>query len=253
MIVVSFISQKGGTGKTSTALNLAVEALAYGLEVVVIDLDPQGNATSGLGVTDPVLTSGDVLFANQTGVALEAVVASTWDCVSVIPATLSLAQRDNDTQLGAEMRLKKALDSPDLDAKFGLVLIDCQPSIGKLVSNALIAASGALIVTEPSIDASSGVANTLTTVETVREHYNQDLSVLGVIVNKVPARSREADFRTAEITDALGEQVWRPFLPLRAVMPEARGSRQPIHSYGRRSSDLTTIFDTYLTALMLSC
>ncbi|NKU38749.1 AAA family ATPase [Rhodococcus hoagii] len=76
-----------------------------------------------------------------------------------------------------------------------MVLVDCPPSVGKLVSNALIAATGFLIVTEPSIDASAGVANVMDSIETVREHYNPDLEVLGVVLNKVPPRSREADFR----------------------------------------------------------
>ncbi|MBM4496983.1 AAA family ATPase [Rhodococcus hoagii] len=82
------------------------------------------------------------------------------------------------------MRLRKALDAPDLAERFGLVLVDCQPSVGKLVSNALIAATGVLIVTEPSIDASAGVANVMDSIETVREHYNPDLEVLGVVLKR---------------------------------------------------------------------
>lgn len=248
--VVAVANQKGGVGKTAVTLGLASAASAAGIPTLVVDMDPQGNSTTGLGVTDTEFTVSDVLYADQRGVAAEAIVETPWPGVSVIPANLSLAQRDADQQLGAEMRLRKALDSPHLTERFGLVLVDCQPSVGKLVSNALIAATGVLIVTEPSIDASAGVANVMDTIETVREHYNPDLEVLGVVLNKVPPRSREADFRAAELGDALGDQLWDPAVPMRTVLTEARGARDPIHSYGSRAADLIEIFDEFLTRIV---
>lgn len=248
--IIAVTNQKGGVGKTAVTLGLASAASAAHLRTLLIDLDPQGNVTTSVGVSSPDLTAGDVLWANQAGVAVDAITDTQWDGVSLIPATLALAQRDADTQLGAEMRLRKALDTPAVDNSFDLVLIDCQPSIGKLVSNALIAANGVLIVTEPSIDANAGVANTLETVDTVREHYNPDLRVRGVIINKVPPRAREAQFRITEISDALGDYVWTPPLPHRALFSEARGARKPLHAYGRRAADVTAIFDTYLQNIM---
>lgn len=248
--VVAVANQKGGVGKTAVTLGLASAASAAGIPTLVVDMDPQGNSTTGLGVTDTEFTVNDVLYADQRGIAAEAVVETLWPGVSVIPADLSLAQRDADQQLGAEMRLRKALDSPDLAERFGLVLVDCQPSVGKLVSNALIAATGVLIVTEPSIDASAGVANVMDTIETVREHYNPDLEILGVVLNKVPPRSREADFRAAELGEALGERLWDPVVPMRTVLTEARGARDPIHSYGSRAADLIEIFDEFLTRIV---
>jgi len=248
--VVAVANQKGGVGKTAVTLGLASAASAAGISTLVVDMDPQGNATSGLGITDVEFTINDVLYADQRGIALDAVTPTKWPNVSVIPADLSLAQRDADQQLGAEMRLRKALDSPDLADQFKLVLIDCQPSVGKLVSNALIAASGVLIVTEPSIDASAGVANIMATIETVREHFNPGLEVLGVVLNKVPPRSREADFRASELSDALGEHLWEPAVPVRTVLSESRGARDPIHSYGSRAADLIGIFDSYLTRII---
>ncbi|NKS92687.1 AAA family ATPase [Rhodococcus hoagii] len=189
--VVALANQKGGVGKTAITLGIASAASAAGVPTLVVDMDPQGNSTTGLGVTTSEFTANDVLYADERGIAADAIIETSWPNVSVIPADLSLAQRDADQQLGAEMRLRKALDSPDLSERFGLVLVDCQPSVGKLVSNALIAATGVLIVTEPSIDASAGVANIMDTIETVREHYNPELEVLGVVLNKVPPRSRK--------------------------------------------------------------
>lgn len=244
--IIAVANQKGGVGKTAVTLGIASAASSAGLRTLVIDMDPQGNSTTGLGVVDVELTINDVLYADESGVALDAVAPTSWPGVSLVPANLSLAQRDADQQLGSEMRLRKALDTPDLSAKFDLVLIDCQPSVGKLVSNALIAATGVLIVTEPSIDASAGVANILNTIDTVREHYNPGLQVLGIVLNKVPPRSREADYRAAELSEALGEQLWAPAIPMRTVLTESRGARAPIHSYGSRAADLIAIFDTYL-------
>jgi chromosome partitioning protein len=248
--VVAVANQKGGVGKTAITLGIASAASAAGVPTLVVDMDPQGNSTTGLGVTASEFTVNDVLYADERGVATDAIIETSWPNVSVIPADLSLAQRDADQQLGAEMRLRKALDSPDLSERFDLVLLDCQPSVGKLVSNALIAATGVLIVTEPSIDASAGVANIMDTIETVREHYNPELEVLGVVLNKVPPRSREANFRAAELGDALGDRLWDPAVPMRTVLTEARGARDPIHSYGSRAADLIEIFDEFLTRII---
>ncbi|MBM4608570.1 AAA family ATPase [Rhodococcus hoagii] len=190
-------------GKTAVTLGLASAASAAGIPTLVVDMDPQGNSTTGLGVTDTEFTVNDVLYADQRGIAAEAIVETSWPNVSVIPADLSLAQRDADQQLGAEMRLRKALDAPDLAERFGLVLVDCQPSVGKLVSNALIAATGVLIVTEPSIDASAASPTSWTRSRLSASTTTPTSNVLGVVLNKVPPRSREADFRAAELGDAL--------------------------------------------------
>lgn len=247
--VVAVANQKGGVGKTAVTLGIASAASTAGVRTLVVDMDPQANATAGLGATGAEFTVGDVLYTDQRGSAAEAITDTDWPHVSVVPADLSLAQRDADQQLGAEMRLRKALDSPEIAERFDLVLIDCQPSVGKLVSNALIAASGVLVVTEPSIDASAGVANVMATIDTVREHYNDSLAVLGVVVNKVPPRSREADFRAAELSDAFGDRLWQPALPMRTVLSEAHGARKPIHAYRSRAGGLAEAFDVFLSRI----
>jgi chromosome partitioning protein len=248
--VVAVANQKGGVGKTAVTLGVASAASVAGISTLVVDMDPQGNATAALGVADAEFTVNDVLYADRRGIALEAVAMSRWPHVSVIPANLSLAQRDADRQRGGQTRLRKALDAPEIADRFGLVLIDCQPSVGTLVSHALIAASGVLIVTEPSIDASAGVANTMATIDTVRKHFNEGLEIMGVVLNKVPPRSREAEFRRAELREAVGRYLWEPAVPVRGVLTESRGARDPIHSYGSRAADLVEIFDSYLTRIV---
>lgn len=244
-------NQKGGVGKTTVTLGIASAASAAGIRTLVIDLDPQGNATAGLGIdtSQLELTVNDVLHSDARGVATQAITASAWAHVDAIPADLSLAQRDSDQQLGAEMRLRKALDTPDLDT-YELILIDCQPSVGKLVSNALIAATDVLIVTEPSIDSSGGVRNIMASIETVREHYNPELRIAGIILNNVPARGREAGFRANELATAVGDDLWEPHIPARLILSESRGACEPIHSFGSRAADLTAVFDAYLSRLI---
>lgn len=250
MLTVVIANQKGGVGKTTTVLGLASAAQAAGLRTLVIDLDPQANSSAALGVRGSGFTTNDVLYADARGCANDAIWDTEWgETTKAIPAVLELADRDSDTALGAELRLRKALDSTELREAFDLCLIDCPPSVGRLVSNALIAADKVLIVTEPSFMASQGVAKILDTIETVRENYNPDLATAGVILNRVPARSREADFRISEMNDSLGDLVWFPHMPLRTGLSEAVGNGEPIHRRKPALNDCIAIYDAYLKRL----
>lgn len=249
--IISFANQKGGVGKTTVLLGVASAASAAGVPTLVVDLDPQGNATSCLGVnaSDLEFTANDVLYADAKGAAADAIAPTKWDHVFVIGSDLTLAERDGDSKLGSEHRLKKAFATEALDA-FHLVLIDCQPSVGKLVQNALIASTGVLVVTEPSVNASQGVANIMSSVATVQELFNPALAIAGVVLNKVPPRSREAEFRIEELQAGLGETLWTPHIPVRTILSEAQGARESIHSYGSRAQDIIAVFDSYLARLV---
>jgi chromosome partitioning protein len=250
MKTVVICNQKGGVGKTTVTLGLASAAAAAEVRALVVDLDPQSNATGAL-LPDlngaPTLTSNDVL-GGARGCASAAITQSAWG-VGVIPGTLSLAARDLDTALGSEQRLRSGLDSAELSASWDLCLIDCPPSIGRLVSAALVAADQALIVTEPSLMASQGVAMVQNTLATVREHYNPGLTLAGVVVNRV-GRFREASFRLEELTEALGELVWEPTMPQRAALVEAAGAGVPIHKHRPRQADVLGVLDAWLQRLM---
>jgi chromosome partitioning protein len=249
MKIVAVVNQKGGVGKTATVLGLASAAAQEpSRRTLIVDLDPQANATVGLGVEGGEFTTGDVLFADAKGVAADAITKTAWgDGVSCIPANLALAERDADVSLGSEFRLRKALAGVE---GFDLVLIDCPPSIGRLVTNGLVAADHALVVTQAAAPSLMGVANVMATVDVVSEHYNPGLAVAGIVVNLLPPRQREADYRLAELVEAFGTTVWEPYVPARAVVSEAQGASAPIHDFASRGRDVAAVYEALVARVM---
>lgn len=255
MLKVALVNQKGGVGKTTVALGLASAAQAAGHATLVVDMDPQANATAVLepqeDQAEAVFDTYDVLQANAPGALSGAALPSGWgEGVWVVGSSLSLSEAEQDTQLGAEFRLRKSAEGLD-EAGYDLVLIDCPPSVGKLTTNALIAADFALIVTEPSAPALQGVQHVLDTIDVIVEHYHPGLRLAGMVVNnKLPARSNEARLRIDELQDAFGADVWEPHLMNRVVLAEAVGAHAPIHAYPpSKVSSTTGTFDQLLDKL----
>lgn len=229
------------------ALGLAAAAAKAGRRALVVDLDPQANATDALGVQDPEYTSTDVLHHGQAGAVAQAAVASTWDGVDVVAADIALSERGEDTSIGSEFRLREAM--ADLDG-YDVVLMDCPPSIGRLTVNGLIAAEQVLIVTEPSKAGLDGVARMRESMEMVCKYHNPGLRLAGIIANEVPARGREAAMRLGELQDEYGDDVWLPAMPRRSVLAEAMGACRPVYEYGREAEPVTTILDQYFARLV---
>jgi chromosome partitioning protein len=251
MQTVALVNQKGGVGKTSTTLGIASSIRHRGGKVLVIDMDPQANATSGLGVDvgPETLTVGDAMAAGAAGVAADAVTATTWgEGVACIPADVHLAEREQETGAkGHEFRLRRSLEGID---GYDLALIDCQPSVGELVTNALVAADLALVVTEADVDSLVGITNVMDTVEAVRQYYNHALRVAGVVVNNLDLRAGEQQYRLAELEAAYGELLWSPHVPRRTRIADAKGARAAIHDYGYRAKDVAAVFDTIASRLL---
>ncbi len=250
--IVAVVNQKGGVGKTTVTLGLASAAMARKDRVLIVDADPQANATWALGVDPESVRYGtaEAIEADSSGAAANGVVASPWsDLVHVLPASRSLQDRDTETgKKRLARRLRVALDGV-ADA-YELVVVDCSPALGPLTTNALAAADLALMVVEPAALSARGIAGVSDLVDEVWERFNDRLDIAGVIVNRVPPVSHEADRQHELLVRMLGRStVWSPEIPQRVVVTEALGLRSPIHTTGVRGAEIAAMFDMHYAKL----
>jgi len=255
MVTVAIVNQKGGVGKTTVALGLAAMAGRRGLRTVVVDLDPQANATSGMGVWEPSVTVDAALASERSGALAEALVDTGWDPAlfleppRLVPSSPALAQREPQLALdaiGAQDRLAVAAEGMDAD----LVLIDCPPSLGLLTVNALFAADRVAIVTEPGAWATDGVGQILRNIARIADRRSGALELAGIVVNRV-ARTRDARYWDDQLVEAYAESVVRPSIRLRAAVAEASAASLPLHALDRDGvAAAVEEFDAVLSVVM---
>jgi cellulose biosynthesis protein BcsQ len=235
---VAVLSLKGGVGKTTAVLGLASAAMRRGARTLVVDLDPQCNATAAMEPGETGSDLGDVL-ADPGPESLRAAVApSAWgDEVDVLVGSEGAELHNGGSDKADLERLTTALiqlDSlvGDGELPYQLVLLDCPPSLGRLTRSALVAADRALLVTEPTIFAVSGVQRAFEAVQAEREENNPRLQPLGVVVNRMRPRSQEHQFRIEELREIFGPLVMPVALPDRLAVQQAQGACVPIHQWG---------------------
>jgi len=251
--VISILSLKGGVGKTSVVLGLAGAATVRGMATLVVDLDPQGNATSLLATYDPKASVADVL-AHPTKATIEtALTQCEWEVepgeVDVLPSSPGLIKFDSWTGQVFKPRLARALEVLD---GYDLVLIDCPPSLGALTREALAAADLALVVTTPSYFGAQGVERAMAEIDEIRKTTNRKLKLAGIVVNRVRSVAEEHQFRSHELAQIYGRSaILKPPIPERIAVQQAEGFGQPVHlvrTAGGR--EVAEIYDGYLTTLL---
>ncbi|MDT5012041.1 MAG: chromosome partitioning protein [Mycobacterium sp.] len=244
--LLTIANQKGGVGKTTTAVNLAAALALHGLKTLVIDLDPQGNASTALGIEHRhpgTPSSYEVLLGEIT---LEDALRKSphSDLLYCIPATIDLAGAEIElvSMVARENRLRTALAELD-QTDFDFVFIDCPPSLGLLTINALVAAPEVLIPIQCEYYALEGVSQLMNNIEMVRAHLNPALSVSTVILTMYDARTKLADQVAEEVRRYFGEKVLRTVIPRSVKVSEAPGYSMTIIDYDPGSRGATSYLD----------
>ena len=251
---VSVISLKGGVGKTSVVLGLAGAAVARGLSVVVVDMDPQGNATSVLRARRARATLADAMAQPDAATVDAALTKTGWSegaaTVRLLPSDADLVRFDAWAP-GRRLRprLRRALAHLD---GVDLVLIDCPPSLGALTREALAAANLAVVVTTPSFFGAQGAERALTEIQEIKDTVNPGLEFAGIVVNRLRESTEEHRYRKRELIDLYGAQaLLKPAIPDRVAVQQAESTGQPLHavkSSGAR--ELSKSFDKMLGRLL---
>ena len=241
--VIAIANQKGGVGKTTSAVNLS-SCLAYlNNKVLLVDIDPQGNATSGVGVNKADMDQCIYNILIDDLEPSEVCVHTSVENLDIIPATIQLAGAEVELvpTISREVRLKKAIDS--IKENYDYVIIDCPPSLGLLTINSLIAADSVLIPVQCEYYALEGLSQLLNTVRLVQKHLNKQLMIEGVLLTMLDARTNLGIQVIEEVKKYFQDKVYRSVIPRNVRLGEAPSHGQPIILYDPKSRGAEVYLD----------
>jgi len=232
---ITIINQKGGTGKTTTAVNLSAALADLGKRILIVDADPQGNATSGVGVNKNELDVSvyDVFLNKAT--AQETVIEGAYPNLDIIPCNINLTGAEIELvgAISRETRLKKALDP--IKGNYDYIFIDSPPSLGLLTLNALVASDALLIPIQCEFYALEGVSQLLNTLNLIRDGLNPKLNIEGVLLTMADFRTNLTTEVINEIRNYFKEKVYRTIIPRNIRLSEAPSHGKPITKYDANS------------------
>lgn len=233
--IISLANQKGGVGKTTSCVNIASSLGILGHKVLIIDLDPQGNTTSGVGVTKRGLVGSTKELLNGEMTAKQVIRETPYDNLWVIPANTTLTSSefelfDFDDN---EFRMKKALE--EVANEFDYILIDCPPSLGRLTVNALTASDGVIVPMQCEFYALEGLSQLMISVKLIKKHYNPDLEVTGILVTMYNSRLLLSMQVINELKKHYDDKLFDTKISRNVKLSEAPGFGKPVYYHDKSS------------------
>lgn len=232
--IISVANQKGGVGKTTTTINLSAMLAKKGKKVLLIDADPQGNATSGVGMNKEVELSTYDLLVNEI-VTEEVIKETTIKNLSICPSNINLAGAEVElvSMMSREQRLKEKLEL--IEKKYDYILIDCPPSLGLVTLNALTASNSVLIPVQCEYYALEGLGQLINTINLVKKHLNKELEVEGALLTMYDARTNLSNQVVDELKKYFDDKVYKTVIPRNVRLSEAPSYGMPITEYDPKS------------------
>ncbi|MDA8238759.1 MAG: AAA family ATPase [Nitrospiraceae bacterium] len=235
--IVAIVNQKGGVGKTTTAINLAASLALSGEKILIIDIDPQGNSTSGLGISRDAVEVEKTLYSVLSGdcTAKEAIIGTSVENLFLLPSSIDLlgAEVELAGREGRERILSSALEA--IRGVYRYVFIDCPPSLGVLTVNALVAAESVIVPVQCEYYALEGLGLLTKTLRLVRGSFNPAIDIEGILLTMFDTRNSLAHQVVSEIKKHFGDKVYRTIIPRNVALSEAPSHGKPIILYDIRS------------------